>query len=310
MNAKTKLFVIIVTYNGAEWIEKCLNSVYNSSIEAIPIVIDNGSEDNTLSLIRNGFPMCQILETGSNLGFGKANNLGIQKAIEQGAEYIYLLNQDAWVFYDTFEILISAHKSSSDKYGIISPLQLNGMGTDYDKNFKQNTLYPLLEKYGKEMFDMKELYNVEKVAAAHWLMYVPYILKVGHFSPIFPHYGEDNNLVHRFQYHGYKVGIDTKAKACHDRQYRVDTSQKKLYLQVIQYLIWLNNPNKSGVKYHISSFLHFVSRSIKIKGVHFPEKISAILKGIKYISNSKKYRKIYIGTNCYKAFFVSADKSL
>lgn len=96
------LFVIIVTYNGEKWIDKCLSSVYKSTIPLTTIVIDNKSSDNTVQYIKTNFPMVILFEYQNNLGFGKANNIGIEYALKNNADYIYLLNQDAWVDPNTF----------------------------------------------------------------------------------------------------------------------------------------------------------------------------------------------------------------
>ena len=217
---KKNIYVIIVTYNGAQWIERCLDSVYKSTINAIPIIIDNGSTDNTLSFIKRHYPQCHIIESKENLGFGKANNLGIKYAIAHEAEYVYLLNQDAWVEPDVFEILIHTHKNNPT-YGILSPIQLTGNGTTLDKSFKENSVSKERCRNFLNDWDnktMKDLYQTIFVMAAHWLLYIPYLQKVGTFSPAFPHYGEDSNLCHRFRWHGYKIGICGNAIAYHDRQ--------------------------------------------------------------------------------------------
>lgn len=62
------LFVIIVTYNGEKWIDKCLSSVYKSTIPLTTIVIDNKSSDNTVQYIKTNFPMVILFEYQNNLG--------------------------------------------------------------------------------------------------------------------------------------------------------------------------------------------------------------------------------------------------
>lgn len=301
-----RLFVVIVTYNGAFWIEQCLHSVYASSIEAIPIVIDNASTDNTLGIIKEVFPMCEVIETGENLGFGKANNIGIRKAIELGAEYVYLLNQDAWVSPDVFELLIKTHIKHPN-YGILSPIQKSGNGLYLDPSFEKNavseTRCPNFLKDMSSKSFRSEVYETKFVMAAHWLLYVPDLLKVGLFSPAFPHYGEDANLVHRYRYWDYKIGICSNAIAYHDRYYREESPQKKLYKQYIIYITHMNNLLENSIGGHIKSFVLFLVKSIFcVKGVSIKERMFYVCKGLKEGFYAKSYKRLYKKINMYELY--------
>src|SRR5688572_14491270 len=128
------LYSVIVTYNGSKWIEKCLDSLLNSNLPCQVIVIDNGSTDGTLDIINKTYPQVDLVKTQENLGFGKANNIGMKKAYDAGAEYVFLLNQDAWVAQDTLERLVEA-ASRYTEYGVVSPIHLNGSGKKLDSNF-------------------------------------------------------------------------------------------------------------------------------------------------------------------------------
>ena len=88
-----KVFVIIVSYNGMKWIDKCLNSVLN---QGEVVVVDNNSCDGTVDYIRMNFSLVKILSQTTNYGFGTANNIGISYAMKKGADAVFLLNQDAF----------------------------------------------------------------------------------------------------------------------------------------------------------------------------------------------------------------------
>ena len=92
-----KLFVIIVTYKGQQWYDRCFGSLRRSSIPVTPVVIDNASSDGSVAYIREHFPESVVFEESENLGFAKANNIGMRYALDQGADYVLLLNQDAWL---------------------------------------------------------------------------------------------------------------------------------------------------------------------------------------------------------------------
>jgi glycosyltransferase involved in cell wall biosynthesis len=80
-----KVFVVIVTYNGSKWVTTCFSSLRPSTVPLHTIVIDNGSQDDTLARIAAGYPEVEIVSTGQNHGFGKANNIGMERAYQRGA---------------------------------------------------------------------------------------------------------------------------------------------------------------------------------------------------------------------------------
>ena len=93
----TRIATIIVTYNGSRWIKKCLEHLFLSSVSSDIILLDNKSTDDTLEIIRPFLPKIEFIQLSSNLGFGGANNIGIQKALDLGYSHIFLLNQDTYV---------------------------------------------------------------------------------------------------------------------------------------------------------------------------------------------------------------------
>jgi len=125
------VIAIVVTYNGSKWIDRCFGSLLNSIISIKILAIDNGSIDGTPDLIRKKFPEVEVIETGENLGFGKANNIGLQVALRDNFDYAFLLNQDAWIETETIEKLIMTHKKQPE-YGIVSPIHLNAKGDALD----------------------------------------------------------------------------------------------------------------------------------------------------------------------------------
>lgn len=214
-----KIFVIIVTYNGMKWIDKCLHSLTKSTIPLIPIIIDNNSTDETVEYIYSHFPEIHLINTGENLGFGKANNVGIKYALEHNADGVFLLNQDAYIFPDTIEKLLPF----MDSYGIVSPIHLDGGGTRLDRGFintlrmSPNMLPLLIEDLLLNRKCQSRIYEVPFINAAAWLLSKETLNKIGGFDPIFFHYGEDENYCHRILFHQMKVGFVSSSFVCHDR---------------------------------------------------------------------------------------------
>ncbi|UJP64204.1 glycosyltransferase family 2 protein [Mongoliitalea daihaiensis] len=218
------ILTIIVTFNGARWIETCLRSLSESTLDSDILIIDNNSTDNTVDIIRSNSVDVQLIQSSTNLGFGGANNIGLLQAIKQGYDYVFLLNQDAYVAKDCLEKL---YKSSlnSPTFGIISPIQLQPDGQNMDVVFENQvkkhyhpTTEVLLENQTQK--NIQDLHEVRFVGAASWFVTRELIKKVGLFNPFFHHYGEDNNFAARAQYFGFKIGVQVTTSIIHDRKPR------------------------------------------------------------------------------------------
>lgn len=108
MESKTKVSVIIVNWNGWKDTLVCLASlekIRKKNAELGVIVVDNGSRDESVTMIRNKFPKVTVLETGKNLGFSGGNNVGMRHAMKEGAEFVWLLNNDTFVAPNVLSVL-------------------------------------------------------------------------------------------------------------------------------------------------------------------------------------------------------------
>lgn len=217
------VFSIIVTFNAEKWVRNCFNSLQNSLYPVSVIVVDNGSTDDTINIIRSEFPQLELIISDVNLGFAKANNIGIKKAYDNGADYVFLLNQDAWIKPDTIDCLVNKFKSKTDDFGILSPIHLNGSGTALDYNFSTyisprfcpNLLSDLIVNNS-----LLDLYETSFVNAAAWMLSKKCIETIGGFNSLFHLYGEDDDYVNRLHYHKLKLGVVPSAFIYHDREQR------------------------------------------------------------------------------------------
>ncbi|WP_379968521.1 glycosyltransferase family 2 protein [Epilithonimonas sp. UC225_85] len=219
-----KVFAIIVIYNGMRnnWIQKCFDSVINSSIPVQIIAIDNGSNDGSVAFIQKNYPQIEFIISKENLGFGKANNIGFEKALELGGKYFFLLNQDARVDTDTIEKLV-LQSEKNPQYAVISPIHLNGKGDALDYNFS-HYITPNFCKNLYSDFVVQKLkdtvYESDFICAAAWLVTKESLRVIGGFSPVFYHYGEDDNYVNRLKFSKLKIGVYPKVSIYHDREER------------------------------------------------------------------------------------------
>lgn len=240
------------------WINKCLTSIEKSSIRLKTIVVDNNSTDGSVKFIKDNFSNTILIENTENLGFGKANNIGIEYAEKENADYIFLLNQDAWVEPDTIEKLISVHKNNL-KLGIISPLHYNGIGKELDKNFQN-----CLTQDNKTDYLNSNIVWVPFVNAAAWLLPISTIKKIGCFNSIFEHYGEDRDYCNRVHYHSLGIVVYTKAKIFHDRNYSTSNVFRKERNKLLSIgLALLTDINNSLIKNYTILYTIRVRKIIK-----------------------------------------------
>ena len=233
-----KLLVVIVTYNGMKWLDKCIGSVLSSELPdgSKPDIycVDNASSDGSADYVAGHYPSVILIRNAENTGFATANNSGMQYALDNGYDYVYLLNQDAWVMKDTFSRLVKAFDEHPD-YGILSPMQLRGDGKAMDYQFSK--------LYLKSTID-GDVRRVSRVMAAHWLIRCSALRLIGLFSDLFPIYGQDDNLCHRMRHEGFLTGIVPQATAIHDRSQREESKEKLIYRNYYMgSLVRLHNPN-------------------------------------------------------------------
>lgn len=104
------VFVVILNWNGASDTVACLESLRHQALPDLQvIVVDNGSEDDSVARIKewaSGEMRLLVIEAGENLGFSAGSNLGIRRALDAGADYVLLLNNDTIVEPDAVAHLV------------------------------------------------------------------------------------------------------------------------------------------------------------------------------------------------------------
>ncbi|MBQ9463405.1 MAG: glycosyltransferase family 2 protein [Bacteroidales bacterium] len=228
----SEILVVIVTFNGMRWLERCIGSVRRSEVPADILAIDNGSTDGSIEWMQG--KGIDVVCNRTNLGFGAANNIGIRRAVEEGYSYVYLLNQDAWLAPDTLGKLLKAFEFSN--FGILSPVQTDAGGKKMDRQFAKRCGRLIRRHKGEQIVE------VPFVMAAHWMISRGCLMQTGGFSPAFTHYGEDDNYLDRARWFGWRCGVATEARAVHDRSDRKATPEQRMYLKCNGSVIRISNP--------------------------------------------------------------------
>lgn len=250
-----KIAIIIVTYNGSRYINKCLASVFKSRypLSTLPltkgetqrgfsvIIVDNNSSDDTVDIIEKSFPQVELIKLDKNLGFVGGNNIGIKRALESGADYVVLLNQDTEVEYDWLTQLVKA--SQGDDVGIVQAMLLLGNERALTNNVG-NALHYLgfgFVKHYRERVDTwyhRAPFEIGYASGAAMLIKREVIEKlspparggvgvVGVLDVKFFMYHEDLDLCWRARLAGYKILIAPQATVYH--HYEFNRNKKMFY---------------------------------------------------------------------------------
>ena len=243
MKKSPKIFVIVVTYKGRRWYDKCFGSLLESEMPVQIVAVDNTPGEEDAEYIKSHFPDVHLIKTNENLGFGRANNLGMRYAMDKGCDYVFLLNQDAWVEKDTLSKLVEI-TDKHPEYAIISPMHMNAKKDHINVMIDDgNRNYELLSDLYTH--NLKDVYTITYVNAAAWLLPRKTMETIGGFCPLIFHYGEDDDYMHRVYYHEYKIGLVPSAIITHDTTERLNESEiysSRARWDDIDTLLDINNP--------------------------------------------------------------------
>ncbi len=99
-----KVSIIVLNWNGKKDTQECLNSLSSINYPNFDVIlVDNGSSDGSVEFFKNNFPKIKLIANMRNLGFAEGNNVGVKFAVKNGANYVFLLNNDTRVDKDVLK---------------------------------------------------------------------------------------------------------------------------------------------------------------------------------------------------------------
>jgi N-acetylglucosaminyl-diphospho-decaprenol L-rhamnosyltransferase len=213
---------IVVTYDALPWIERCLESV----ADVPTTVVDVGSHDGTVELVRSRFPDARLVEA-QNRGLGASWNVGLR---ESTTRYTLLLNADAWLVGDALARLV-AFADAQPRAAIVGPRLLNRDGTlqrsvrGFPTLWRLATEYFFLRKLAPGSmtlnafyaggFDHDEVHEAEFVMGACMLVRREAIDAVGLLDEDFFLFSEETDWCFRFKEAGWRILFFPGAECVH-----------------------------------------------------------------------------------------------
>jgi len=199
--------VVIVSYNTADLLPACLESIGRSAGVSMEVfVVDNASQDGSVSKIENRFPNVVLIPNDSNRGFGPANNQAIKKS---AGRYILLLNPDTTVRADSIQKMVTYMNSHPD-VGLAGPAVVNPDGSRQDS---VSMRYPGQRHTRGELDSLPG--KIACVLGACQIVRSRLLHEIGGFDEDFFLYGEDQDLCLRIRKKGFAIGQAVDAVILH-----------------------------------------------------------------------------------------------
>ncbi len=235
--------IIIVNYKTKELTKDAVQSVFDKTdgVEYEIIVIDNDSKDASSEYLRNKFGnKIEVIEAGANLGFGRANNIGIRKA---KGKYIFLLNSDAKLVNNAVKIFYDYMESNPDvgaccgnlyddnmnpvlSFSMRNPTILSYFYTKYSHIISKMGTFNKKKQYGFFNYTDK-IIDIGYAAGADMFIKKSVLDKSGVFDEDIFMYYEDVDLNYRIKKAGFKLKSVPQAKIIHLESQSTKNFQEK-----------------------------------------------------------------------------------
>jgi GT2 family glycosyltransferase len=223
------LSIVIVSWNAKKFLAECLDSlrdfIQRPDVEVF--VVDNCSDDGSPELVRSSYPQVMLIENQQNVGFARANNIGIRRSV---GKYVALINSDVRVLNGCLEKMI-AYMEAHLKVGVSGPRMLGPAGKSSRSYMSAPTLWRCfcralaldimfpnsraLGSYTMSYFERDETTEVDVLNGWFWMTRREALDQVGLLDETFFMYGEDIDWCKRFHDAGWGVVYFPEAESIH-----------------------------------------------------------------------------------------------
>jgi GT2 family glycosyltransferase len=298
--------IIIVSWNSFDFLKQCINSIYEyiEDIEFEIIIIDNASTDDSPKLIEKYFPDVTLIKNTENLGFARANNIGIKAS---RGEYLFLVNSDILLFNKIFKRIIN-HMNDHPSIGLLGPKILN---PDHSLQLSARKFPNFLSNMSRvfavdrifhnlNFHSHKKIEEVDILSGCFWVARKKAIDEIGLLDDQFFIYGEDKDWSTRFRKGGWKVLYFPEVEVIHFGGRSSSNAPIKFYLE-------MQKANLIFWRKHFSRFTYIwvILTSILHQSIRFTSySLLNIIQSKKRevflykIDRSKKSIKLYIQYLC------------
>ncbi len=222
MDKKLKIAVVVVVYNGRKYLSDCFYSLKKQTLSPEEVIcVDNNSQDDSAGYIRKKYPEFNLIVNKKNQGFAGANNQGIEMALQNNPDYIFLLNQDAVCQKHCLERLAEQAEKEKENVFAWQPLilcwpekdriqtagdKIHFLGFGYCGDYKKPADKETIEKLERDL---------TYASGAAMFINIPALRKVGFLDKDLFLYHEDLDLCLRARFLGYEIKLTPEAIIYH-----------------------------------------------------------------------------------------------
>jgi len=230
---KNDLAIIIVNYNTRQLLDDCLESIYRADSPKgglQVVVVDNASVDDSMGMVTKKYPGVIAIKNSENLGFAKANNIGVNAA---DARYVLFLNSDTVIKRYSLVKPLKYLKTHPRVGAVTIKLYLKDGTIDYDNHRGYPTPWTSISKFlglaklfpGSTFFNgyhlgfrkLDKIHQIPVAAGSYLMMPTKLFKDIGMWDETYFFYGEDIDLCYRINEAGYKIIYYPKVSALHLR---------------------------------------------------------------------------------------------
>ena len=214
-----KLSIVIPNWNGIDWLADCLDAALAQTVPAEIIVVDNGSHDGSIELLRDHYPQVQLIARDKNYGFTGGTNPGFEAGIAAGMDAVALMNNDAIPAADWLEQLVTTLESN-DKIGIVTAKIRHFEDERLDSTGDFYSIWGFMFPRGRGEIDTGQYDGPDQrvifaASGGASLYRVAMLREIGVFDQRFFAYYEDVDLSFRARLAGWDVRYEPKAVVRH-----------------------------------------------------------------------------------------------
>jgi len=279
-NTGVDISIIIASWNAKDFLAQCLASIYDTirQFNFEVLVIDNDSLDGSPELVEARFPQVKLIRTGMNVGFAKANNIGMK---ESRGRYLCLVNSDIKLLSGGVDVMVS-YMEDHPEVGMVGPRVLNpdlSLQRSYEdcptywsalcRALALDTVFPRSKLFGGcDTLFTEDLSprRIDVLRGCFWVVSRQAVCEVGLLDESFFIYDEDTDWCQRFALAGWKVMYIPEAQVIHYEGGSSSNAPIRLYIQLRQstFVYWKKHHGRYGVTYiYLVTILHEVIRVIR-----------------------------------------------
>ncbi|MFH1111908.1 MAG: glycosyltransferase family 2 protein [Patescibacteria group bacterium] len=241
-----KVAIVVVSYNGLKYLHQVLGSC-DKFAKGIPVyIVDNVSVDGSVDYIVKNWPQVKLLAQNVNTGFARGNNIGIKQAITDGAEAVFLLNQDAELTNGCLERLVKFLDHNPNIAALQPRINLpdgkiNSLGNCFHYlGFGYaggNGLTP--EEAMRKMSWFRKQTEPAYISGAAMMLRVKALQQLGLLDEYLYMYHEDLELCLRLRCAGWRLEVVSEAQVIHHYKFAASINNY-YYMERNRWLIWLS----------------------------------------------------------------------